>query len=60
MPLHASQLYAKNVLNLFDHLVKNGKLNLDMSDEITKSVCITNDGKIVNPAVAKLVEGGAA
>jgi len=59
MPLHASQLYAKNVLALFDHLVKDGKLNLDMNDEITKGVCITNDGKIVNPAVAKLL-GGAA
>jgi proton-translocating NAD(P)+ transhydrogenase subunit alpha len=60
MPLHASQLYAKNVLALFDHLVKDGKLVLDMNDEITKGVCITNDGKIVNPTVAKLVEGGAA
>ena len=60
MPLHASQLYAKNVLALFDHLVKDGKLVLDMTDEITKGVCITNDGKIVNPTVAKLVEGGAA
>ncbi len=60
MPLHASQLYAKNVLALFDHLVKDGKLNLDMNDEITKGVCITSDGKIVNAAVAKLVEGGAA
>jgi NAD(P) transhydrogenase subunit alpha len=60
MPLHASQLYAKNVQALFNHLVKDGKLVLDMSDEITKGVCITHDGKIVNPAVAKLVEGGAA
>jgi NAD(P) transhydrogenase subunit alpha len=60
MPLHASQLYAKNVLALFDHLVKDGKLTLDMNDEITKGVCITNDGKIVNPAVAKLAEGGTA
>ena len=60
MPLHASQLYAKNVLALFDHLVKDGKLNLDMNDEITKGVCITSDGKIVNAAVAKLVEGGGS
>ena len=60
MPFHASQLYAKNVIALFEHLVKDGKLDLDMNDEITKGVCITNDGKIVNPAVAKLVEGGNA
>jgi NAD(P) transhydrogenase subunit alpha len=60
MPLHASQLYAKNVFALFGHLVKDGKLTLDFADEITKGVCITHDGKILNPAVAKLAEGGAA
>jgi NAD(P) transhydrogenase subunit alpha len=60
MPLHASQLYAKNVLALFDLLVKDGKLALDMGDDITKGACVTNGGAIVNPAVAKLVEGGAA
>jgi len=60
MPLHASQLYAKNVLALFELLVKDGKLALDMGDEITKGACVTHGGAIVNPAVAKLVEGGAA
>ena len=60
MPLHASQLYAKNVLALFDLLVKDGKLALDMNDEITKGACVCSGGAIVNPAVAKLVEGGAA
>jgi len=60
MPLHASQLYAKNVLALFELLVKDGKLAIDMGDEITKGACVTHGGAIVNPAVAKLVEGGAA
>jgi hypothetical protein len=31
-----------------------------MSDEITKGVCITRDGAIVNEAVAKLATGGVA
>jgi NAD(P) transhydrogenase subunit alpha len=60
MPLHASQLYAKNVHALFDHLVKDGKLALDMNDEITKGVTITHEGQITNAAVASLVKGGAA
>jgi NAD(P) transhydrogenase subunit alpha len=59
MPLHASQLFAKNVYALFDHLVKDGALKLDMNDEITKGVCVTHDGKIVNAAVAALAKGGA-
>jgi H+-translocating NAD(P) transhydrogenase subunit alpha len=56
----ASKLYAKNVQALFSHLVKDGKLVVDLDDEITKGVCITTGGKIVHPAVAKLVTGGAA
>ena len=60
MPFHASQLYAKNVLALFDHLVKDGTLNLDMSDEITRGVCVTANGEIVNAAVqARIAAGGA-
>ena len=60
MPLHASQLYAKNVLALFDHLVKDGKLVLDMNDEITKGACVATGGAVVNPAVAKLLESAAS
>jgi H+-translocating NAD(P) transhydrogenase subunit alpha len=48
MPLHASQLYARNVANLLIHLVKDGAINLDFEDEITKGCCITHGGEIVN------------
>ena len=60
MPQHASQLYAKNVNELFNYLVKDGTLTVDVADEITKGVCITRDGAIVNDAVAKLATGGTA
>jgi NAD(P) transhydrogenase subunit alpha len=48
MPLHASQLYARNVANLLLHLVKDGAISLDFNDEITKGCCITHGGEIVN------------
>jgi len=48
MPLHASQLYARNVANLLLHLVKDGAIVLDFEDEITKGCCVTHDGEIVN------------
>ena len=48
MPLHASQLYARNVMNLLLHLVKDGALALDFDDEITKGSCVTHGGEIVN------------
>jgi H+-translocating NAD(P) transhydrogenase subunit alpha len=60
MPYHASQLYARNLWALFDHLVKDGVLTLDMNDEITKGVCVTRDGAVVNASVAALIKGGAA
>jgi NAD(P) transhydrogenase subunit alpha len=48
MALHASQLYARNVANLLLHLVKDGAINLDFDDEITKGACVTHGGEIVN------------
>ena len=46
MPVHASQLYAKNVTELLKLLVtKEGTLNLDFNDEIVKGACVTHDGQ---------------
>ncbi len=41
MPLHASQLYARNVAALLTHLAPGGELELDWSDEITAGTCVT-------------------
>jgi len=60
MPQHASMLYAKNVLALITHLVKNGELVLDMDDEITKGVVVTRDGQILNEAVRSKLQGVGA
>jgi NAD(P) transhydrogenase subunit alpha len=51
VPYHASQMYAKNLTNFLLHLVKDGKLQLNMEDEITRSTLVTRDGEIVNPRV---------
>jgi NAD(P) transhydrogenase subunit alpha len=55
MPLHASQLYARNVANLLLHLVKDGAINLDFEDEITKGCCVTHGGEIVNERAKQMV-----
>lgn len=50
MPVHASQMYAKNITNLFRHIYKSeGKP--DFEDEIVKGTCIIRDGEIVNEMV---------
>jgi H+-translocating NAD(P) transhydrogenase subunit alpha len=55
MPLHASQLYARNVANLLLHLVKDGAIKLDFADEITKGACVTHGGEIVNEKAKQMV-----
>jgi NAD(P) transhydrogenase subunit alpha len=55
MPLHASQLYARNVANLLLHLVKDGAIVLDFADEITKGCCVTHGGEIVNERAKQMV-----
>ena len=51
VPYHASQMYAKNLTNFLTHLVKDGKLQLNLGDEITSSTLVTRGGEIVNGRV---------
>ena len=43
MPFHASQLYARNVTALLQHLAPDGELMLDWNDEITAGACVTRE-----------------
>jgi NAD(P) transhydrogenase subunit alpha len=43
MPFHASQLYARNVSALLQHLAPEGQLALDWDDEITSGACVTRE-----------------
>ena len=56
MPLATSQLFARNVANLLLHLVKDGAITLDFTDEITKGSCVTHGGEIVNERAKQLLE----
>jgi NAD(P) transhydrogenase subunit alpha len=56
MPIHASQLYSKNILNLLNLLIKDGQLALNMEDEIVAGTLITHNGQITNPNIKKVVE----
>ena len=53
MPGSATQMYAKNIQTLVKHLLKDGTLNLDFDDEITRGATITHGGKVVHEATAK-------
>ena len=59
MPVHASQLYSKNVSTLLLLLIKDGALRLDFTDEIVKGACVTYNGEVVNPRAKELVEAAS-
>ena len=46
MPLHASQMYARNISSFLVHLVKDGALRLDFEDEIIRDTCVTHAGEV--------------
>ncbi len=48
VPYHASQMYARNLTAFLLHLVKDGKLQLDISDEIIRETLLTHGGQVVN------------
>ena len=57
----ASQLYARNLLSFLALLVDNDKkLKVDTADEIIKATLLTENGAVVNPALASPAATGAA
>lgn len=46
MPIHASQMYAKNLLTLVNHIAPKATLNLDFADDIIDAACLTHNGQI--------------
>jgi len=56
MPYHASQMYSRNIASLLAlMLTKEGKLNLDMNDDVIKGTVITKDGEVVHEQTKKAV-----
>ena len=51
VPYHASQMYARNVTTFLLYMVKEGKLQLNLQDEIIRETMITNGGEVVNARV---------
>jgi NAD(P) transhydrogenase subunit alpha len=51
VPYHASQMYARNISAFLLHLVKDGKLQLDLDDEIVRETVLTHRGEVFNARV---------
>jgi len=46
LPLHASQMYAKNLSAFLGHVVQEGRLRLDFEDPIIRDTCVTHAGEV--------------
>ena len=55
VPYHASQMYAKNISAFLLHLIEDGRLELDLDDEITQQTLLTRGGEIVQRRVRELL-----
>ncbi len=57
MPVHASEMYARNLYNFISPFIKDGALALDWNDEILAGSVFTREGNICNAGVRKFLEG---
>ncbi|MGB3622389.1 MAG: NAD(P)(+) transhydrogenase (Re/Si-specific) subunit alpha, partial [Ketobacter sp.] len=56
VPVHASQLYTKNITTFLLNMAKEGELTLNMEDEIVSATLITEGGEIKHAGLRELIE----
>jgi NAD(P) transhydrogenase subunit alpha len=56
VPVHASQLYSRNVTAFLSLLVKDGELQIDLKDDVVGPSCVTHQDEVLNKRVAEALE----
>lgn len=56
VPAHASQMYAKNLTNFVQLLARDGKVHLNLEDEVVRETLATHRGEVVNPRLRELLQ----
>ncbi len=56
VPVHASQLYSRNVTSFLSLLIKDGELHIDMKDDVVGPSCVTHEGQWMNQHVAAALQ----
>jgi NAD(P) transhydrogenase subunit alpha len=55
MPVHSSEMFAKNLFNFLSPFIKDGTLALDWSDEVIAGSCLTHGGEVKHEGVKKVL-----
>ena len=56
MPIHASELYAKNITAFLTYMIKDREINLDLEDEIISGAMYTHLGEVTNEQTKKAIK----
>jgi NAD(P) transhydrogenase subunit alpha len=56
VPAHASQMYAKNLTNFMQLLARDGKVDLNLEDEVVRDTLAAHRGEVVSPRLRELLE----
>jgi NAD(P) transhydrogenase subunit alpha len=56
-PIHASEMYSRNLYNFIELSLKDGALTLDWDDELIAKTCLTHAGEIRHEPTRQLVDG---
>ena len=57
VPFHASQMLSKNISKLLGEIIKDGKVNFDLENDIIKGCLVTHEGKIIHKMTRNIIEG---
>jgi NAD(P) transhydrogenase subunit alpha len=55
VPYHSSQMYSRNITTFLLHLVKEGKLDIDLEDEIIRETLVATNGEVMHPRVREIL-----
>lgn len=55
IPLHASQMYAKNLTNFLGLVLRDGKFHLNLEDEVVRDTLVATRGEVVHPRIRELL-----
>jgi len=53
--IHASEMYARNLVNLLDLMIEEDTLNIDLEDEVIAGTMLTHQGKVVHTPTAQML-----
>ena len=55
VPYHASQMYARNITNFLSLMAKDGKVQINLEDDIIRETLLTRGGEVVNSRVREVL-----